>query len=133
MRALWILAASTTVVGETTTFRVTRLGRGEGACSRRGLTGAVPTDIDRRSRPQVSKSRVCGFRSRVVRTVRGVGSFSAAATALSEAMYPDLDRADVGAALAAVGDCVASLEAAAPALKTRWATAADGATRALGA
>ena len=26
MRARWILAASTTVVGETTTFRVTRLG-----------------------------------------------------------------------------------------------------------
>ena len=83
MRALWILAASTTVVGETTTFRVTRLGRGEGACSRRGLTGAVPTLIDRRSRPQVNKSRVCGLRSRVARTVRGVGSFSAAATALS--------------------------------------------------
>ena len=79
-------AASTTVVGETTTLRVTRLGRGEGACSRgprAGRTGAVPTDIDRRSRPQVSKSRGrSGFRSRVARTVRGVGSFSAAATAL---------------------------------------------------
>ena len=48
MRARWILAASTTVVGETTTFRVTRLGRGEGACSRgprAGRTGAVPTLI----------------------------------------------------------------------------------------
>ena len=74
-------AASTTVVGETTTFRVTRLGSGEGACSRGPRGGR--TDIDRRSRPQVSKSRVCGLRSRVARTVRGVGSFSAAATALS--------------------------------------------------
>ena len=46
MRARWILAASTTVVGETTTLRVTRLGRGEGACSQEAVAEAVEACTD---------------------------------------------------------------------------------------
>ena len=56
MRALWILAASTTVVGETTTFRVTRLGRAEA----RPVVSASPPPRPR-SRPDLAESRDAAF------------------------------------------------------------------------